>query len=49
LRAFAEQALARGGKPFTDVLRKCGALDDATVLMNLALQGERATVRSKMK
>jgi hypothetical protein len=49
LRAFADQALARGGKPFTDVLRKSGALDDATVLMNLALQGERAAARSNMK
>jgi hypothetical protein len=49
LRAFADQALARGGAAFTNELRKCGALDDATILMNLALQGERIAVKSKMQ
>lgn len=48
LRSYAAQALARGGQPFTEALRKCGALDDATVLMNIALQGERLAVRGSL-
>jgi hypothetical protein len=42
---LASKALARGGEAFAALLRETGALDDAFVLTNLALQGERLAVR----
>ena len=48
LRAYADAALARGGADFSSGLRKSGAVHDAAVLMNLALQGERLSKRSAM-
>jgi hypothetical protein len=44
-RAQAETALARGDLGFTNAMRQTGALDDAGVLMWLALHGERWAAR----
>jgi hypothetical protein len=49
LRAYAETALARAPAGFTAGLRKSGALDDASILMNLALHGERTALRRQMR
>lgn len=46
--ALAAKALALGRAGFTDALAGCGALNDATVVARLALQGERITVRENL-
>jgi len=43
---LAAKALARAPAGFTEELRKSGALHDAGMVFNLALQGERLAVRS---
>jgi hypothetical protein len=42
---LAGHALARGGREFTDLLHKAGALDDAWTVLTLANQAERLAAR----
>jgi len=46
-RKLAEAALARAPGPFVNTLRHLGVLNSADVLLQLALQGERLSIRGK--
>lgn len=48
LADLAEAALARGGSAMWAALAASGALDDAGMIMHLALQGERLATRSDL-
>jgi len=48
-RNIASVVLEFGPKEFTDKLRASGALDDAGVIRNLALQGERMAYRGNLR
>jgi hypothetical protein len=49
MRTVAEKVLEFGPKEFTDRLRASGALSDAAVIVQLALQGERMAHRARFR
>jgi len=43
---YAKAVLERGDPGYRELLAKCGALDDAMILLNLGLHGERLAARN---